>query len=80
MTSIQRSKTGGHIISYSPVSGGHAEEWQCDAVEICTGLHVVPNVAQVKGIESIPTVLHSSAFKERKQFDVDKNVMILGKW
>jgi dimethylaniline monooxygenase (N-oxide forming) len=78
MTSIRRSKTGGHIVSYSPTSGGHAEEWQCDAVAICTGLHVVPNVAQVSGIESIPAVIHSSGFKERKQFGVDKDIMILG--
>ena len=32
----------------------------------------------MKGIENVPTSFHSSAFKERKQFGIDNNIMILG--
>jgi dimethylaniline monooxygenase (N-oxide forming) len=54
------------------------EQWHCDAIAVCSGLNVTPNVPHVKGIEYIPTVFHSSIFKKRKQFGVDKNVLILG--
>jgi dimethylaniline monooxygenase (N-oxide forming) len=78
VSSIQRSKIGSHIVSYSQTEDVSTEEWECDAVAVCSGLHVLPNVPQLVGIENVPAVLHSSRFKERNQFGVDKNIMILG--
>ncbi|KAK0102097.1 hypothetical protein ONS96_006060 [Cadophora gregata f. sp. sojae] len=54
------------------------KEWECDAVAICSGLHVEPYIPKIKGIENIPQVMHSSQFKARKDFGVGKNVMVLG--
>jgi dimethylaniline monooxygenase (N-oxide forming) len=59
-------------------SDGKSDDWPCDAVAICTGLHVVPNIPHIKGIKNIPKVLHSSEFKEKSQFGAGKAVMILG--
>jgi len=53
-------------------------QWDCDAIAVCTGLHVVPNIPTVKGIDYVPTVLHSSTFKLKSQFGVGKTVLILG--
>ena len=78
VTKIRRQKAGGHVITYESSQSNSTEEWSCDAVAICTGLHVVPNVADVKGIENVPTVLHSSEFKSRIQFGTGKDVMVLG--
>ena len=54
------------------------EQWHCEAIAVCSGLHVTPNIPSVKGIESVPESMHSSEFKECKQFGIDKNIMILG--
>lgn len=45
---------------------------------VCSGLDVTSNIPHVKGIENVPTVMHSSEFKERKQFGIGKDVIILG--
>ncbi|KAH8593605.1 hypothetical protein B0O99DRAFT_206776 [Bisporella sp. PMI_857] len=76
VTKLQR-RGAGHTISLRR-EDGTTEDWECDAVAICTGLHVTPNVPDVKGIQNVPLVLHSSQFKERKQFGKDTNVVILG--
>ncbi|RFU24649.1 hypothetical protein B7463_g11692, partial [Scytalidium lignicola] len=73
---LQR-RDGGHIVSLMKPDGS-TEDWECDAVAICTGLHVVPHTVSIKGIENVPKVLHSSEFKLRKQFGKDTNVVILG--
>jgi dimethylaniline monooxygenase (N-oxide forming) len=52
--------------------------WECDAVAVCAGLHVFPNIPLIKGIEHIPITLHSSEFKNREQFGVDTTVLVLG--
>jgi dimethylaniline monooxygenase (N-oxide forming) len=75
---IRRDEGLGHIVSYRFVTGSVVDEWACDAVAVCTGLHVVPNVPLMKGIENIPKVIHSSEFKERSQFGVGEDVLILG--
>lgn len=41
---------------------------------ICSGLHVKPNIPHIKGIESVPVIMHSSEFEEKEQF----GVVILG--
>jgi dimethylaniline monooxygenase (N-oxide forming) len=69
--------SGGHIVTLAK-RDGTTETWSCDAVAICTGLHVAPNIPSVKGIEHVPKVLHSSEFKARKQFGEGTNVVVLG--
>lgn len=57
---------------------GQYLEYYCDAVAICSGLHVTPNIPHIPGIESLPTVIHSSQFKTRSQFGKGQDVMIVG--
>lgn len=76
VTRIQRVEGGGHIIQCT--QDGKSTESYFDAVAICTGLNVTPNIPKVDGLERIPALMHSSQFKGRKQFGVDKNVLILG--
>ena len=67
----------GHVVHYF-AADGVAERWECDAVAICSGLHVEPNIPDIKGTENVSVRMHSSNFKARKQFGEDKNVLILG--
>jgi dimethylaniline monooxygenase (N-oxide forming) len=78
VTQIRRDEGMGHIVRYNQSRTDAIDEWACDAVAICTGLHAVPNIPHIKGIQSIPKVLHSSEFKERSQFGTEKDMMILG--
>ena len=73
-----RRKGKGHVVHYQRGDGAEAEEWKCDAVAICSGLHVIPNIVQVPGQENVPIVFHSSEFKDRTQFGENKTVAILG--
>ncbi|RDW75528.1 FAD protein [Coleophoma cylindrospora] len=77
VTQLRRRGTSGHVVSLAKADGT-IETWDCDAVAICTGLHVTPNMPELKGVEHIPLVLHSSQFKVRKQFGEGKNVVVLG--
>lgn len=76
VTNVRRLDRGGHVIRYS--KDGTELEWDCDAVAVCSGLHVDPYVPSIPGIEHVPRVLHSSEFKQRKDFGVDKQVVVLG--
>lgn len=73
---VERSENGGHVIHYS--QGGRELQWECDALAICSGLHVTPNIPQIEGLGNIPVVLHSSEFKVKSQFGVGKDVLIVG--
>ena len=73
---VQPGANGGHIITY--VKSGQEKQYACDAVAVCSGLHVTPNIPVIDGINNVPMVMHSSEFKGRKQFGTDKNVMIIG--
>lgn len=53
-------------------------EWECDAVAVCSGLHLTPNIPKIPGLDKVPVVMHSSEFKERKQFGVGKTVLVVG--
>ena len=75
---VTRRQGGGHAITYKGHDSETQEKWQCDAIAVCSGLHVEPNRPQFKGLDKVPLVIHSSEFKARKQFDVDKTVMVLG--
>lgn len=76
VTSIFRREDGGHIVHYS--SNGKESTWECDAIAVCSGLHVHPNIPKLPGVEHVPTVLHSAEFKSREQFGQDTTVMVLG--
>lgn len=67
----------GHMVKIVRANG-RIEEWECDAVAICSGLHVNPRIPEIPGIEKVPTVLHSSQLKTREQLGKDTNVVILG--
>ncbi|XMA07685.1 hypothetical protein WAI453_000476 [Rhynchosporium graminicola] len=71
-----RRRGAGHKVDFS--RNGEIETWECDAIAICSGLHVDPYIPLVRGIENVPRVFHSSAFKLRQDFGVDKHIMILG--
>lgn len=77
VVSVSRRVGGGHVIRYKSKEG-EQEIWECDAVAICCGLHDSPERVEVPGLEKVPVVIHSSEFKERKQFGENKTVAILG--
>lgn len=72
-----RAKSDGHIVKIAHANG-ETELWPCDAVAICSGLHVNPRIPHIPGIEKVPTVLHSSQVKTREQLGKDTNVVVLG--
>ena len=77
--SIVRGPGGAkHIVSYLREGSENPVSWECDAVAVCSGLHVKPNLPDISGIERVPVVLHSSEFKDRAQFGKDKTVVVVG--
>ncbi|KAJ4146911.1 hypothetical protein LMH87_001467 [Akanthomyces muscarius] len=76
VVSVRRGGYRGHVITYQ--RDGRLLEWRCDAVAVCSGLHVEPNIPDIRGVEHIPRVMHSSQFKARKQFNGCKTVMVVG--
>ncbi|TQS36170.1 hypothetical protein Golomagni_03385 [Golovinomyces magnicellulatus] len=57
---------------------GEVSRWACDAVAICSGLHVIPNIPDIPGLSNVPLTLHSSEFKNTQQLGVEKNILIIG--
>lgn len=58
------------------------ERYRCKYLTICTGLHVIPQVPELPGVEHVEadqkkTVIHSSEYKERSQL-AGRKVLILG--
>ncbi|KOS20672.1 Dimethylaniline monooxygenase 1 [Escovopsis weberi] len=78
VVAVTRRPGGGHTVAYESVSGGPRLHWDCDAVAVCSGLHVTPHLPNIKGLERVPLVIHSSQFKARKQFGTDKTVLLIG--
>ena len=76
IVSVRREKSGGHLITY--MKNGAEESWGCDAVAVCTGLHIEPAMPHIPGIEHVEQVMHSSQFKTRNDFGKGKNILILG--
>lgn len=75
---VRRAKGGsGHVVTYSSKDGS-TDEWACDAVAVCSGLHVESAVPSIPGIEKVPTVIHSSQYKGREVFQQGGDVVILG--
>ncbi|KAK4662347.1 uncharacterized protein QC763_0112450 [Podospora pseudopauciseta] len=72
-------KGKGHTITYSAKGTGKQKSWTCDAIAVCSGLHVTPNLPEIPGLEDhVPLVMHSSQFKSSSQFGTNKTVMVLG--
>ncbi|KIK66518.1 hypothetical protein GYMLUDRAFT_218564 [Collybiopsis luxurians FD-317 M1] len=76
VVSVTRHKGAGHLITYTTPEG--PQTWECDAVAVCSGLHTVPNIPSIKGVEHVPKVFHSSEFKVKQQFGEGNTIMILG--
>ncbi|KAK5994501.1 Monooxygenase ptmN [Cladobotryum mycophilum] len=69
----------GHLVSYADEgSDAQQQAWECDAVAVCSGLHIEPNIPHIDGLDRVETVMHSSQFKARSQFGIDKTVMVVG--
>ncbi|KAM0298665.1 hypothetical protein ACHAPM_008087 [Fusarium culmorum] len=77
VTSIRRGQAGGHIVHYRGPDGIE-KTWECDAVAVCSGLHVTPNIPDVPGIDKVKIVKHSSQFKKRDEFPQGSQVVVLG--
>ncbi|RSL92931.1 hypothetical protein CDV31_014936 [Fusarium ambrosium] len=76
---IRRGPNGvGHVVSLYCKDTGKLTQWTCDAVAVCTGINVNPVIPVIKGVERVPSVLHSSQLKTRAQFGEDTNVYIMG--
>lgn len=76
VVSVKRIKGSGHMIISS--FEGRTESWECDAIAVCSGLHTVPCIPPIPGIEHVPCRFHSADFRSRKDFGEDKHVLILG--
>ncbi|KGQ02402.1 Dimethylaniline monooxygenase [N-oxide-forming] 2 [Beauveria bassiana D1-5] len=48
VVSVSRGSRRNHVIEYQ--ADGRSLQWGCDAVAICSGLHVEPNVPEISGI------------------------------
>ncbi|RDA84815.1 hypothetical protein CP532_3159 [Ophiocordyceps camponoti-leonardi (nom. inval.)] len=78
VTSIRRGPGGaGHVLTVRKPQGREFR-WSCDAVAVCSGLHVDPFVPHIPGIEKVPVVMHSSRLKRREQFGRGTNVVVCG--
>lgn len=75
--SVRRGDASAHVVTYQ-TSDGAVVEWECDALAVCSGVHAVPHIPDIPGMERVPSVMHSSEFKTREQFGKDKTVLILG--
>jgi len=69
-------KLDGHELTYTV--GSKTLTWQCDAVAVCSGLHVLPHRPTIDGIQYAPRVIHSSQFKSRQDFRDCRNIMVVG--
>jgi dimethylaniline monooxygenase (N-oxide forming) len=66
-----------HIVKFKTATG-ETVEWDCDAIAVCSGVHSIPHIPELPGIENVPVSMHSEKFKSREQFGKDKTVVILG--
>ncbi|KAK2468440.1 hypothetical protein H9L39_20086 [Fusarium oxysporum f. sp. albedinis] len=75
--SVRAHSSQGYVIEYDKKSS-ELFRWRCDAVAVCAGLHREPNLPIIPGLNHVPEVMHSSDFKTRSQFGINKTVMIIG--
>ena len=90
VTKIWRDPSGGHLVEFvnSKVSS-QAHAIHADYIAVCSGLHVIPSIPDIPGIEHvlhpklppadcvIREVYHSSSYKGRAQL-ANRRVLILG--
>ncbi|KAA1471283.1 FAD/NAD-P-binding domain-containing protein [Dentipellis sp. KUC8613] len=92
---ISRHSGGGHIVTYVRRQSDDSGRWEtepetlhADYVAICTGLHVIPSIPSIPGIQHAlkkrdpdstitPAIFHSAEYKSRSQL-AGRRVMILG--
>ncbi|KAI0078958.1 FAD/NAD(P)-binding domain-containing protein [Panus rudis PR-1116 ss-1] len=97
---VARAPGGGHLISYVRGRGDSSNTWEEEPivihatyVAVCTGLHVIPSIPGIPGIEYVsrmredadqdqastptPAVIHSVQYKSRSQL-TGRRVLILG--
>ncbi|GAA6029258.1 hypothetical protein JCM8097_003591 [Rhodosporidiobolus ruineniae] len=72
----------GHIVEVQKKGEEATIQYRCKYLTIATGLHVIPQIPSLPGIEHVKSnpakqVLHSSEYKERSQL-AGKRVLILG--
>lgn len=77
VTGVRRGDESEHVVSYKGQDGKEVE-WECDAIAVCSGVHSMPHIPDIPGIEHIPTTMHSSDFKKREQMGKDTTVLVLG--
>jgi dimethylaniline monooxygenase (N-oxide forming) len=95
VVNISRDPSGGHIVSYVRRQPESPDKWETEPqiihaayVALCTGLHVIPSVPTIEGIEHVlrpldsdervqPTAFHSVDYKSRSQL-AGRKVMVLG--
>ncbi|KAJ3728651.1 FAD/NAD-P-binding domain-containing protein [Lentinula raphanica] len=88
---IKRNSKGGHLVSYV-TRDSKDSEWSSEVttihapyIAICTGLHVLPYIPSIPGIEHVVAankhiekpVYHSSEYKKRSELE-GKRIMIIG--
>ncbi|KAF7359289.1 FAD NAD-binding domain-containing protein [Mycena sanguinolenta] len=93
VVNVSRNPAGGHIVSY--VTKAPSGEWgstlrtiNAAYIALCTGLHVIPSIPALPGIEHVlnlenhtsgttPSAYHSVEYKSRAQL-AGRRIMILG--
>lgn len=78
VVAVSRKLGGGHDVTYLEKNTNNKTTWECDAVAVCSGLHVLPNMPKLNGIENIPYYMHSSEFKKTEQLGENKTILVLG--
>lgn len=76
VVSVTRSGLQNHRVTYE--DNDQRLTLDCDAIAVCSGLHVEPNIPSIEGIQHVPRVIHSSDFKARKQFCGSRTIMVVG--
>ncbi|TFK60658.1 FAD/NAD-P-binding domain-containing protein [Pluteus cervinus] len=95
---VSRHPEGGHVVTYVRRSKEGKGDWdmsrepiqvRASYVAVCSGLHVIPAVPVIPGIEHVlkregdgtfvkPAAYHSAEYKERSQLAGNRKVLILG--
>ncbi|GAA5822870.1 hypothetical protein JCM11251_004407 [Rhodosporidiobolus azoricus] len=80
---INRGAGGkGHVVEVRTKNGENTKQYRSRYLTMCTGLHVIPSIPDIPGLESLRSmpgkqVLHSSEYKTRSQLK-GKKVLIMG--
>lgn len=75
---VSREPGSAHAVTYLDTNTNEKDTWECDAVAVCSGLHVLPNMPKLEGIENVPSYMHSSDFKKMDQLGQNKTILVLG--